>query len=370
MRLLIQTVPKDIHAICVAIAMHRIGHEAILLAALEQPSNQHLTVELSDDAGSWKLDASLELGLDDIDVIWWRRFKAPKPAEFIHRDDLKFTLGENRHFFRGLLQAASGKTVWVHSPGISETAESKIRQLAEARRVGLAIPRTMFSNSPEDIRAFITEIESEGNAAIYKTFGQATWVHGTGGKTMFARQVRPSDVKLDSVIQAVPGIYQEAITKSFEVRANFFGDREVAVRIDSQSDKSACQDWRASLNLGQILSPIKLPENVSAQCRELMARFSLSMACFDFIVTDSNEYVFLELNQQGQFLWIEELCPEIPVLHEFTGYMEDIAGTAAKPRSAGVSVPGFHDVFGSNEFLQAERGLESNGYFRFASNDA
>lgn len=370
MKLLIQTVPKDIHAVCVAVAMHRIGHEAILLASAAEPSNQHATVELSANAGRWKFNSSLEIDFDDIDVIWWRRFKAPKSAAFLHHDDLKFAAGENRHFFRGLMQAAPSKTVWVHSPGISETAESKIRQLAEARRVGLTIPRTLFTNSPEDIRAFIAETESHGNTAIYKTFGQATWVHGTGGKTMFAKRVRASDLKQDSVIQAVPGIYQEAIPKSFEVRANFFGDREIAVRIDSQSDKTAREDWRASLDLKRILSPIKIPDKVSVQCRDLMARLSLTMACIDFIVTESNEYVFLELNQQGQFLWIEELCPTIPMLREFTGYIEDIAGAGARAQSGMTSELGFHDVFTGREFLDAERGLESDGYFRFAGKAA
>jgi hypothetical protein len=34
-------------------------------------------------------------------------------------------------------------------------------------------------------------------------------------------------------------------------------------------------------------------------------------------VTPAGEYVFLEINQMGQFLWLEELLPELPLLDAF-----------------------------------------------------
>ena len=37
----------------------------------------------------------------------------------------------------------------------------------------------------------------------------------------------------------------------------------------------------------------------------VMAGMGLNFGCFDFIVTPSGEYVFLECNPNGQWLWVE-----------------------------------------------------------------
>ena len=42
---------------------------------------------------------------------------------------------------------------------------------------------------------------------------------------------------------------------------------------------------------------------------------------FDFIVTPGGEHVFLEVNPEGQFLWIEEACPEIRLLAPFVDFL-------------------------------------------------
>lgn len=41
---------------------------------------------------------------------------------------------------------------------------------------------------------------------------------------------------------------------------------------------------------------------------------------FDLIQTPDGEYVFLEMNEMGQFLWLEERLPEIPALNMFASF--------------------------------------------------
>ena len=43
--------------------------------------------------------------------------------------------------------------------------------------------------------------------------------------------------------------------------------------------------------------------------------------CIDFIVTPEGEYVFLEVNQMGQFLWVELANPEFPLLQAFAEFL-------------------------------------------------
>ncbi len=52
-----------------------------------------------------------------------------------------------------------------------------------------------------------------------------------------------------------------------------------------------------------------------------MKKLGLVFGCFDFIVTPDNEYYFLEVNEQGQFLWIEEVNPDIKILDAFVNLL-------------------------------------------------
>ncbi len=52
-----------------------------------------------------------------------------------------------------------------------------------------------------------------------------------------------------------------------------------------------------------------------------MKKLGLVFGCFDFIVTPDNEYYFLEINEQGQFLWIEEVNPDIKMLDAFVNFL-------------------------------------------------
>ena len=52
-----------------------------------------------------------------------------------------------------------------------------------------------------------------------------------------------------------------------------------------------------------------------------MNHFGIVFGCFDFIVTPDGEYFFLEINEQGQFLWVEDANPSIKMLDTFTEFL-------------------------------------------------
>jgi hypothetical protein len=69
------------------------------------------------------------------------------------------------------------------------------------------------------------------------------------------------------------------------------------------------------------MTALELPEEVAARCREMMRRLGLVFGCFDFIVTPAGDYVFLEVNEMGQFLWLEESLPATPLLQTFCEFL-------------------------------------------------
>ena len=78
----------------------------------------------------------------------------------------------------------------------------------------------------------------------------------------------------------------------------------------------------------------------------------LVMGCIDIVVDKDGTYQFLEVNQQGQFLWIEQLCPEVKLLDAFVRFLCQRAGhpdTATGVQYADIIASNLHNqVF--NEF--------------------
>lgn len=53
----------------------------------------------------------------------------------------------------------------------------------------------------------------------------------------------------------------------------------------------------------------------------LMDLLGIATGSFDFAVTRQGEHVFFEVNEQGQFLWMEDRYPGLPVLQVFSEFL-------------------------------------------------
>ena|SRR5579864_1464458 len=70
----------------------------------------------------------------------------------------------------------------------------------------------------------------------------------------------------------------------------------------SQVQENTSKDWRAA---DCQLEPFSLPEQVEASLLRLMDNFDINFASLDMILSPEGEFVFLELNPNGQWLWLE-----------------------------------------------------------------
>ena len=109
--------------------------------------------------------------------------------------------------------------------------------------------------------------------------------------------------------------------KKFELRIVYCGGYMVAAKLDSQSHDESKTDWRAMDATKLQLEPYQLPEKLANQIRQFMAQLGLVFGSLDFIVTPEGDYVFLEVNEQGQFLWLEEFNPELCILDIFVTFL-------------------------------------------------
>jgi hypothetical protein len=311
---LILTEPRDFHSFAVAEALRRKGIEVSLWHGTDFPSRQQASVRIDGEGFGLEVEG-LEIELRDaaIDVVWNRRPSDPVLPDDLHPADRAPAERDCRHFVWALWHLVAPDAFWVNPLAPTPSATLKPLQLRLAREAGLEIPVTLCSNDPRRILAFLRAHPGE---TVYKSFHAGSWKTRDGIAMLFTSPVSEEDLPDDEALHAAPGIFQVRVPKDHELRVTFFGDRPVAARLLSQRSAGGREDWRRAFADLQV-EPAELPEPVAAKCRALMARLRLVFACFDFIVTPDGRHVFLEVNPMGQFLFLERLCPQLPLLEQF-----------------------------------------------------
>jgi hypothetical protein len=340
-KVLIPTKPDDAHALYVKLALERKGHEAVLWYIADFPEQQMHSFRLHHGAIEWMahgLDFAVQKN-DEFDVVWLRRPQKPIVPDFLHADDRANAQRENNEFFKYMWQVIAPYACWINSPAQQASANCKLRQLQAAVMSGLAIPASLFSNDPEQIKSFIEANRSTG--VIYKPVFPVFWVTEDTLRLTYTREITDTELPHDLVLQATPGIYQQKINKAYELRVTMFGEMARAVKLDSQTHPHAKIDWRSVSCFEIPVTEYQLPEKIREQCSYLLKLLGLKFGCFDLIVTPEGEYYFLEVNEQGQFLWIEEVNPLIKMLDTFSNFLIAAGGGSLSTETEIVSMKQF-----------------------------
>ncbi len=156
-KILILTEASDIHAVTVAEALEQKGAEVTLWATSDFPTRSEESVHY--DAEGQKVvrlrGADLDLENSTFDVVWRRRPAYVLDRESLHPADLAFAAEECGMFRRSLLHLIAPNAFWVNPVAGAALAGSKLLQHEAAVRVGLRMPETLFTNSPDEIRRFL-----------------------------------------------------------------------------------------------------------------------------------------------------------------------------------------------------------------------
>lgn len=355
MSVLIISTKGDIHAVAVATLAQKLGLQTLLWTMPDVAGETHMSVKVSGQ------ELTLRIGGEHIDTmsitkVWNRRRVRASIPNSIHQNDREFAFRENSRFWKSVWPSAIPHAKWIADSSTADCAEEKLRQIQMAARAGFNVPPSLFTNDESAVRDFIHENETFGRQTIYKTFTPASWAE-TGGRLRVKHTtlVTPSDLE-NTDLSITPGLFQTRIGKSYEVRANFFGDHVHCVRIDSQSRDKTRLDWRSAIDMSGMIVEQSLPVDIEIMTQELLRRLELDMACLDFIVDEQGDYWFLELNQQGQFLWIEEQLPNILLLSRFTEFLYNLGyNTLTTPMA---------EIFESDQFRHNTQAFQNRGVLR------
>jgi glutathione synthase/RimK-type ligase-like ATP-grasp enzyme len=338
---LIATMPDDSHAVYVKLGLEKKGHKATLWYTADLPEFQKHTFEIKNKEICW-YSRGVDFSVDnnhEFDVVWLRRPRKPIMPSYLHHDDVNNAVNENREFFKTIWQVIAPSAKWINPINHARSTNTKLHQLKIAAEVGFDIPDSLFSNDPLKIKDFINSYGK--GCVVYKQLCPVYWVGEDYMRVAYTREISEEMLPSDPILQSTPGIYQSKIEKDYELRVTYFGDVSIAVKLDSQMHEEGRMDWRLIPAHKLTIERYDLPGEIDKKCKEFMKKLGVNFGCFDFIVTKDKKYYFLEINEQGQFLWIEELNPEIKMLEPFVNYIIESSGGVLDPLHQSLSLKDF-----------------------------
>lgn len=319
MNFLIVTHYCDVHAILVEYTLERMGHRVFRWITEAQAGQQVHNAKYTGNTSEYNLKYQAKsINLDEIDVVWWRRMNDVSFPDIIDPRDIVIASNEWRSVFGSIAMMIPLSARWVNPWAGKLKGDMKLLQLRIAQQVGMRIPNTLVSNDAHEIRNFVA---SQRHGAVHKMFGPASWQDSERVVRSRTRRVEKEHLTNEGILALCPGVFQERIPKSKELRATFMGDKCICISIDPKDSPEGVCDWRSIPRLDYNVRIFDLPDPVKNQCLELMRKIGIVFGCFDILLSDEGDYVFLEVNENGQFLWIEHADPSIKMLQEFCSFL-------------------------------------------------
>lgn len=235
--------------------------------------------------------------IPDVDVVWYRKVKFLESTDVVQ----SFINQETQGLFDCVL-AGYRDCRWVNPRERIAEARPKIMQLQHAANIGLRIPDTLITTNIDALKEF--SVRHNGQIVAKPIQAQVVGSADTA-LVVGTRQLTSED--FESATKFSPCYAQERLPLKSEIRVVVFGDRLYPFRLTA---KEKADDLK-QLKLSQIdHERCELDESTSQKIRSLMSFYNLEFGAIDLAVVDDEAPVFLELNPNGQWLWLQYMTGE------------------------------------------------------------
>jgi hypothetical protein len=323
MKLIVLAPADDNHTAPIKWALEKAGHKVVCWAGLSwmEECQASLLIGESD---------TLVLGghsVDPGDVVWIRRPEPPLPNPKTAEPDKKFAALEYRSFYHSIAYLLETLPVWcINRYSAARVMIQKAVQLRLARKCGLKTPATLMSNTPATVKDFF---ERENSRNICKGFTPHVW-QKEGKMTVAITEtfeLTRDQLPSDEILTYAPAIYQERVPKEFDVRMVLMGNQIYSYAL---TNKKQALDWRQDAGLGHVTAEwIATPPDVEKGVLEFARQSGLCFGSLDFGVDAEGDWWFLEINEQGQFLWLDQFNAGARLLEKFCAFVTAPEGSTA-----------------------------------------
>jgi hypothetical protein len=282
---------QDLGADHVVLELERRG-VAVLRCNAEQLPEWHVLLRPGE---AWNLrDArGREAASASTTGLWWRRPEPPLFKGSVSSGERQALVEQWHSFAEGLASVPGPR--WISVPSAIAAAEDKAQQIAVARRLGFAVPDTIWTNDLALARSVAT-----GNHVVVKTVTAAHWGNDHESAFVFAHTLDADDLPRDPAsFAAAPAALQERVEPKRDVRVTVVG----AAVMAAEASPTEHLDWRLADAVTWTWHDV--PRNVAERCRELVAELGLGFGGIDLALDRDGTYWFLEINPNGEWAWLQ-----------------------------------------------------------------
>ncbi len=246
---------------------------------------------------------NLKIDLNKIKSVYYRR---PKIPEFnngsLSENEKIFIKNETAYMIEGLYKILSNK-FWLSPVFSIREAENKIYQLILAKKLGFEIPFSLITSIDKYARKFVEENKYD---CIIKPIKSGLIGSVDNAKVVFTSAIK--DEQIDSLyrVNKYPTFFQNRIHKQADVRVTIVGTKIFAAKIYSQEYEETKVDWRRGNNTKLKYEVYNLNNELTEKCLSLTRYLNLNYGAIDFVENEDGELIFLEINPNGQWGWIEK----------------------------------------------------------------
>ena len=242
-----------------------------------------------------------EINLQEFTSVYFRRPNTPiffngelsKGENDFVRSELLFTLEGIYKLLR--------RVYWISPIYSIREAENKIYQIEIAKSLGFMVPSSLITNRSQIAEGFYASLNQN---CIVKPIKTGLIEDEKESKIIFTSKINHF-YENSSRISTCPTYFQEFIEKQFDIRVTMVGEKAFVAMINSQQNIETRIDWRKG-ELSLQHSEYELPKHIIKKCIRLLKTLNLKFGAIDFVLDQKGNYIFLEINPNGQWAWIEK----------------------------------------------------------------
>ena len=264
------------------------------------------------------------INLLSFDSVYFRRPEISNLNHIIgiNNQELNYLRNELLYVFEGIYKILRNK-YWLNNVFKIREAENKIYQLQVAQDIGFQIPDSLVSNQHDKIASFYNYNQTD---CIVKPIKTGNMKDLEAPKVIFTTKINSELINLNPErIESFPVLMQDNIKKIYDLRITVVGNDVYTAQIHSQNDIETSIDWRKGDKVHKI-SKHNLPSDIKNKCILITKQLSLSFSAIDMVIDEKYNYVFLEVNPNGQWAWIEKRLG-LPISKSIVNLLIDKGGS-------------------------------------------
>jgi hypothetical protein len=241
---------------------------------------------------------------DDVDHIWYRRPERLAAPLFDDSPEGNYARLEWTEFLECFL-AHVPIPKWMNHPSRNVAASRKLEQLTIAEALGFRVPNTLATQEPAALREFY---EQHGGMLIAKPLstGYVERPEEDCDTLIYTNRVLESHLASLADLENCPTLFQHFIQKQYDVRITVVDEDMHAIELQAP-DSSGGQrcDIRRNNMSDVSYQEASVPPDVGSNDPQAHEALCLRFGAIDMAVTTEGEWIFFEINPNGQWAWLD-----------------------------------------------------------------